>query len=516
MADVHDPPSGPPRLAELLASVSLATDLATGQPPGHALRTCVISVALAEELGCDRDDVRAVHQFALMRFFGCTSDAHETASLVGGDDLAFMASMAPAVMGSGRELVARYARSVAPGRPATQRLALLARGLAEPKGTERSLTTHCEVGTMLAARAGLGEAVLDALAHAYERWDGKGYPERLRGDAIPVAVRIVAVARDVDLARMAGDEPAAWLRSRRGRAYDPAVVDAFGAVAGDVLGALDGTDEWATALSCEPEPVATMDPAGVDDALAAFGDFADLKSPWIRGHSRAVGALAEAAGREAQLDEATCVALRRAGFLHDVGRVAVANGVWDKPGPLTTAEWELVRLHPYATERFLARCTALEALAGPASSHHERLDGSGYHRAVRGDALSRADRILAAADVYAALVADRPHRPAYTREVAARTLESEPGLDADAVACVLTAAGERAAAPRAAWPAGLTDREVDVLRLIARGRTNREVAALLVVSPKTVGRHVENLFAKLGVSSRAAAAVFAMEHRLLE
>ena len=515
MAGVDDPPSGPLRLAELLASVSLATDLATGQASGHALRTCVLAVALAQETGCRSDDVRTVHQFALLRFLGCTSDADETAALAGGDDLAFMAAMAPVVMGSGREMVARYVRSVAPGRPLLQRGALVARGLADPKATARSLSTHCEVGAMLAARAGLGPAVVDALAHAYERWDGKGYPARLRGDAIPVAVRVVGVARDVDLATMLGEDPAEWLRARRSRAYDPSVVDAFRTVGPAVLAELGGADEWALALGCEPEPRAVVQPAEVDDTLAAFGDFADLKSPWIRGHSRAVAALAEEAGRHAGLDEAACDALRRAGLVHDVGRVAVENGIWDKPGPLTTPEWERVRLHSYATERILGRCTALASLAGTAASHHERLDGSGYHRSLTGDALSRADRLLAAADVYAALVADRPHRPAHAPDDAARVLEREPGLDADAVACVLAAAGRRAAAPRAAWPAGLTDREVEVLRLVARGHTNREVARLLVVSPKTVGRHVENVYGKIGVSSRAAAAVFAMEHRLL-
>ena len=204
--------------------------------------------------------------------------------------------------------------------------------------------------------------------------------------------------------------------------------------------------------------------------------------------------------------------------MHDLGRVAVENGVWEKPGPLTTSEWEQVRLHPYYTERILVRCRSLASLVQPASSHHERLDGSGYHRSLSAESLSRSDRILAAADVYAALTSDRPHRPAFRDDEAARTLEAEAAskLDADAVSCVLAAAGQRAAPLPRRWPADLTDREVEVLRLIARGRSNREVAERLFISPKTVGRHVENLYAKIGVSSRGAAAVFAMEHRLLD
>jgi HD-GYP domain-containing protein (c-di-GMP phosphodiesterase class II)/DNA-binding CsgD family transcriptional regulator len=510
--------SRPLRLAELLASVSLATDLGTGQPPGHALRTCSIAAALAEALGCSPNDVRTVHQFALLRFLGCTADAAETAVMVGGDDLAINAAMAPVVMGSSWEMMRRFVRSVAPGQPRTRRLRLAARGLADPKGTERSLSTHCEVAAMLAGHAGLEQPVVDALAHAYERWDGNGFPAGLEGDEIPLAVRIAGLARDADLAAMMADDPRAWLSRRRGRAYDPAVVDAFELIGADVLSELDGADEWETALAREPEPVTTVGPDTLDAVLAAFADFADLKSPWIRGHSRRVASLAEEAGRLAGLDDAACDDLRRAGLVHDLGRVAVANGIWDKPGPLTTSEWEQVRLHAYYTERILDRCRSLASIAGPASSHHERIDGSGYHRSLAGDALSRGDRMLATADVFAALTVDRPHRAAYGDDEAARTLEVEADgrLDADAVACVLAAAGRRAAPAPPGWPADLTDREVEVLRLIARGQSNREVAQQLFIAPKTVGRHVENLYRKIGVSSRAAAAVFAMENRLLD
>jgi HD-GYP domain-containing protein (c-di-GMP phosphodiesterase class II)/DNA-binding CsgD family transcriptional regulator len=505
-------------VAELFASVSLATDLGTGQPPGHALRTCTIAAALADAMGCGPDDVRTVHQFALLRFLGCTSDAAETAIMAGGDDRAINAAMAPVLMGSSREMMGQFVRSVGPRQPRMRRVRLVAKGLADPKGMERSLSTHCEVAAMLARRAGLEQPVVDALAHAYERWDGKGFPARLKGDAIPLAVRIAVVARDADLAGMAGDDPREWQHERRGRAYDPAVVEAFERVGAGVLSELAGGDEWETALAAEPEPVTVVGPDTLDSVLAAFADFADLKSPWIRGHSRRVASLAEEAGRLAGLDDAACDDLRRAGLVHDLGRVGVENGVWDKPGPLTTSEWEQVRLHAYYTERILDRCRSLASILAPASSHHERVDGAGYHRSLPAEALSRGDRILAAADVFAALTADRPHRAAYGDDDAARTLEAEAEghLDADAVACVLAAAGRRAAPPPAGWPADLTDREVEVLRLIARGRSNREVAQQLFIAPKTVGRHVENLYRKVGVSSRAAAAVFAMEHRLLD
>ena len=337
---------------------------------------------------------------------------------------------------------------------------------------------------------------------------GRGSPAGLEGDGIPLAVRIVVVARDVELGVVLG--------GRSGKAYDPAVVAAARRVAPSASARLEHADEWEAALACEPAPARTVPVEDLDSVLTAFADFTDLKSPWLRGHSRRVAALADEAGRHAGLHDAACAGLRRAGLVHDLGRVAVENGIWDKAGPLTTAEWERVRLHPYYTERILSRCGPLAAFREAASSHHERLDGSGYHRALAAEAQSRECRLLAAADVFAALTAERPHRPALTEDAAARALEAQSGLDADAVACVLAAAGTRQAPRLERWPAGLTDREVEVLRLIARGRSNRDVAAALVVSPKTVGRHVENLYRKLGVHSRAAAAVFAMEHDLLD
>jgi HD-GYP domain-containing protein (c-di-GMP phosphodiesterase class II) len=504
------------RLTEVLASVSLATDLGTGQPLGHALRTCVAATGIAGAMGCSPDELRTVHQFALLRFLGCTADSAETADLAGGDDRAFLAAMAPVFMGSGREIATAFVRNVGAGQPALRRLLLAAHGLVDARGTQRSLAAHCEVAVMLAGRAGLEPAVVEALAHAYERWDGRGYPGGLAGDAVPLAVRIAVVARDVDLAVKLGIDPREWLRARRGRAYDPAVVDVVGHVGAEPLAGIDAADEWEAALACEPLPAATVPEDRLDALLTALADFADLKSPWIRGHSRAVASLAEAAGGHAGLDAAARDRLRRAGLVHDLGRLAVANGIWDKPGPLTTAEWEHVRLHPYSTDRILARCGPLAALVETAASHHERVDGSGYHRALPAEAQSREARILAAADVLAALTADRPHRPAYPIDVAASMLEAEARLDRDAVACVLAAAGRRAAPRGANRPHGLTEREVEVLRLIARGASNREVARRLVISPKTVGRHVENVYAKIDVSSRAAAAVFAMEHRLLD
>lgn len=210
--------------------------------------------------------------------------------------------------------------------------------------------------------------------------------------------------------------------------------------------------------------------------------------------------------------------LRRAALLHDVGRVAVSNSIWDKRGPLATAEWESVRLHPYHTERILARSSALASLVPIAGMHHERQDGGGYHHGASGPEIPAAARILAAADAYQAMTQGRPHRGARSAEEAADTLSAEAsagGLDAECVRAVVEAAGHTEVRVRAAWPAGLSDREVEVLRLIARGLSNRGIAKRLFISPRTAEHHVQHVYAKIGSSTRASAAVFAMEHDLL-
>jgi putative nucleotidyltransferase with HDIG domain len=506
-------------LTGLLAAVALATDLGTGQVSDHSLRTCLLSVAIARELGLDDATVGVVHQVALLRFVGCAGDAAETAAMTGGEDTAFLAAMAPVLMGSQAEVMRRFVGTVAVGQPLPRRARLLIGALTDPGSAARSLSAHCEVGARLAARLGMGPAVVESLAHAYERWDGKGFPERLAGEAVPLPVRVVVVARDLELwSRAAGPLLASEvLLRRRGRAYDPAVVDACQAIGPPYLAGLQDRDVWAAVLAVEPPPPRVVGPAEIDSGLAAFADFADLKSPWTRRHSPRVAELAENAGREHGLPAADLVLLRRAGLVHDIGRVAISAGAELTAGPQSLGQQEQIRLHPYYGERILSRCASLRPLAQLVSEHHERLDGSGFHRGCAGEQLSTSSRLLAAADAWAALTAERADRPALSTQAARAVFRADSGLDGAAVEAVLVADGQLPAggARKGQSPAGLSEREVEVLGLIARGRSNREVAQLLILSPKTVGRHVENLYAKIGVRSRAAAALFAMENRLL-
>jgi HD-GYP domain-containing protein (c-di-GMP phosphodiesterase class II) len=509
------------RLAELVAALSLATDLGMGQPLEQALRTCLLAGAAGRELGLEASVRSDIYYLAMLRFVGCTSDAHEEAELVGGDEIAFRAGLAPVLMGDMTEFLGYLIRRFAADAPPLTRARIVGRVLADGTGgAKRSIAIHCEIARMLAARIGLPESVGVCVGHVFERWDGKGLPGELSGEAIPVPARIVATARDVDVFhRLGGWEVAKEvLRRRRGKAYDPTVADAFLDQGEHWLAEIGDSSAWEATLADEPSPWVGVGEARIDDVLRAFADFADLKSPYTRGHSLGVAALAEEAARQAGLSDQAMTELRRAGLVHDLGRTGIPNGIWDKPGPLTRAEWERVRLHPYLSERILSHAGALASLAALAGAHHERLDGSGYYRGSPATLLPPSARILAAADAYQAMTQDRPHRPALSSEAAARQLSAEADggrFDGDAVRCVLAAAGHRGLSQRRLWPAGLSEREVEVLRLIARGASYKTVAGRLFISPKTAEHHVAHIYAKIGVSSRAAAALFAMEHGLV-
>lgn len=500
-------------------ALSLATDLGTGQPMEHGLRTCWLSLATAEAMGLDPATRSCVYYVALLRFLGCTSDASETATLAGGDDIEFNAVMAPMLLADRAESLRFFVRHLAQDLPMHRRAGRVVRAMRDPGMAERSLSGHCEVASRLASRLGMSEAVRHSLAHAYERWDGKGYPDGLAGEHVPVAVRVVAAARDAELWQRQHDWPTAAevLTRRRGRGCDPAVVDVL--LAGGERWLADlGDDPCASILDAEPEPVLSFAADDLDRALAAVADFVDLKSPFLRGHSSGVAALAVAAAQAAGLSDSDAETLRRAALLHDVGRVGIANGIWDRSGPLNADQWERVRLHTYLTERVLHRCAPLAPLAQLAGRHHERADGSGYHRGATVGQLDLSARLLAAADAFHAMGEPRPHRPALDpTQATAQLLDAvDTGRFTRAeVDAVLTAAGQVTRPANVPRPAGLTEREVDVLRLIARGQSNKQVAAALGISPKTVGHHVEHIYAKAAVATRAGATLFAMEHGLL-
>lgn len=496
------------RLVELLGSLSLATDTVMGQPMGHGVRTCLVATEIAKRLGLPPDRIRHVQQVALLRFLGCTAEATTLSRDVGGDEISFYRAVAPVLNAGKWESFRGVAPAIAPGRSPLHRVGAVAR-MAADTDAERTLNrSHCEVAAMLATRLGLHDNVVEALRHAFERWDGQGSPDGLAGEDVPIEVRISTVARDIDVATSSAEDVADLMQSRSDKAYDPAVAAVV--IEFDIV---SPQTDWEHLLTSEPEPFATIDDV---PALEVMADFADLKSAWTRGHSRRVADLAVRAGTAAGLDDDQVEKLRGAALVHDLGKVGIENGIWDKPGPLSLDEWERVRLHTYLTERILSRCEYLATFAGTAIRHHERPDGMGYHSRLASQQLTTADRLLAVASAFVAMISERPYRPAMTREEAGAALEKgvEGGsFDQEAVAVVLGVEGMGTSRVRET-PAGLTGREIEVLRLIVREQTNRQIAETLFISPKTVGRHVENIYSKIGVSTRAGAAVFAMEHGL--
>lgn len=487
-----------------MAALSVATDLGMGQPLEFALTACVLATRLGEELGLPESELHDVYYFGLLRFIGCNSDTHAIAALLG-DELSLRSAFAAVDPGNTPQVLSltiRFMRQAHAGAPPLDMARLLVRGvLTMPQFMHEQFSGHCEVAQRLAERLSFGTSLIHALGQLYERWDGKGLPHGLKGEAVSPAVLLVTLAQDAVTYQRLGNLDAAvqMVRTRSGGAYDPRHAEHFCAHAATLMQDLDHEPSWGLVLGCEPGMHRVLSANQLDTACQALADFADIKSPYTLGHSHAVARLASTAGRIAGLGEAEGLALWRAGLLHDLGRVGVSAGIWAKPGPLNEREWEQVRLYPYYTERILARPAAFATISTTAALHCERLDGSGYHRRLPASMLSPAARLLAAADVFQALLEPRPHRPARTPDVAATELaraSQAGGLDPDAVRYVLAAAGQSLKQAQPARPAQLTERELDVLRLIARGQSIKQMAQQLTISPKTVDSHIQHIYQK--------------------
>jgi HD-GYP domain-containing protein (c-di-GMP phosphodiesterase class II) len=508
------------RLADLIAALSQVTDLGMGQPPEDATRSCLLAINLARRMDLSERDVGDVYYTTLLQHVGCTAYAHETAALFGGNDIAVRAGGARVDFANPKEALPYLVFELGKGATPHRRARAVIAAISEAQKIDEELyRSNCEVAVHMARRLGLGPGVGRGLNEIYERWDGKGAPRKLARDDIALPARVAQVASEgVLFGRLGGPDLASEvIRRRAGTALDPSVADAFLRHGRELLAEITSADSSVAVIEVEPEPHRQITDSRLDEVARAFADLVDLKSPFMHGHSVGVSELAGVAATNLGLTEAEVVRVRRAGLLHDLGRTGVPNGIWDKPGPLTASEWEQVRLHPYHSERILSRSSALAPLATLAGMHHERQDGSGYYRQATVTMIPTGARVLAAADTYQAMTQERPHRPAFTPSAAAEQLNSEAAqgrLDAEAVRAVLEVAGHPPARTHPSWPAGLTDREVQVLRLVARGYSNREMGRLLWISPKTVDHHVQHIYTKIGVSTRAGAAMFAMEHDL--
>lgn len=506
------------RLAELLAALSLGIDLGFGQPMEHVLRQCRIALRLGEQCDLAEGDRVAAYYSALLINVGCHTDAHEQAYWFG-DDIALKSTKYEHDPYSAADLVSMV-RMLGSGSTPLHRVRVAVDFvISGRKELDGMIAGHAALARGLAAELGLPDRVCAAVAASYERWDGRGYPGRLAGEAIPLGARVTQLAEFVEVEHRQGgiDAVKALARRRAGTQFDPALVDMLCNRAEKIFHGLDEIGSWDVVIDDEPALSIVLSPGECTVALAAIARFVDLKSPWLIGHSIAVAELVARAAVEAGLDPVDAEQLFQAGLVQGFGRLGVSNAIWDKDGPLTTSERERVRMHPYLTERMLEQSETLAPLGRLAGQYRERLDGSGYPRGLAGNAISRSARLLAVADAYQAMREPRPYREARSAADAAEALRVEVKrgrFDAVSVDAVLRAAGHRVSRRREG-PDGLTPREVEVLRLLAVGMSNKAVATRLGVTPKTVGNHVEHIYTKIGVSSRAAAGLYAMQRGIL-
>lgn len=514
---VGDPSRSGVRLAEVLASLSLGIDLGFGQPMEHVLRQCRIAMGLCDLLGVDDETRAAAYYSALLVNVGCHTDAHEQVQWFG-DDISFKATKYTDSK-SKLDEVSRMLRMLGAGAPPLHRLRVaFAFALGGHHEVEAMIAQHARLARSLAEELGLEEPVLDALGASYERWDGKGWPGDLAGSQIPLAARVIQVAEFAEVAHRDRGTDAAVAFAERGAAtqFDPDVVACLHADPQKVFAGLDEVGSWGAVLDEEPV-LHHLSNGELDQALAAIGRYVDLKTPYAVGHSEAVAALVSGAASHLDVTAIDQQHLHRAALTAGYGRLGVSNTIWDKPGPLTVAEWERVRLAPQLAERMLRQSPTLAPVARIVVHVRERLDGSGYPSGVEGPAIAPAARLLAVADSYQAMIEPRPHRGALSSADAARELKADVRLgrlDAEAVEAILATAGHPTRRRRT-HVAALTSRELEVLRLAARGLPNREIAQRLTITPKTVSNHIEHIYTKIGETSRAGAALFAMRNGLM-
>lgn len=480
-----------PRRSEILAALSLAIDLGLG-------------LRMADALGIDQPGRGRIYYANLIAWIGCHADSHELAELFG-DDINFRADYY-FIDAHGLPMLSLMLRHTGTGLPRVPRTLHQARFTATAKTAVRELIrSPCTSAGWLAYRVGLDGDMPAILSNTFERWDALGLPAGTSGVGIPLEMRIAQLANTAEVfLRTAGlDAAVATVGERRGTQFDPVLADLFCARAAELTNGLLELDPWPAALAAAPSEAGLGEEA-LDAVLAALGDFADLKSPWTAGHSRQVASLAAGAAQQMGCGASEVSAVRRAGWVHDLGRMGVSNVLWDKAGPLTSMERERLAMYPFLSERILGRIPAMRRVAEVAGAHRERLDGSGYPRGRTAEGLGILQRVLAAADACQSWLEPRPHRAAMTPAEAAARLQSEVHagrLDPACVDAVLSTAGQKQARRRDA-PAGLTTRELEVLRLLCRGMDNKAIAQELFIAPKTARNHVEHIHEKTGCSNR--------------
>ena len=421
------------RTSEILSALSCALDITEGQPPGHAVRTCLIGMRIAHRVGVPMEDRGSLFYALLLKDLGCSSNAARLCSLFGADDRALKRDHKLTDWSRSGPSLAYALRNVVPASSAMGRVFRVATMAVKEKGSGREMTqTRCDRGAEIAAMLGFTEATRQAIRTLDEHWDGHGMPEGLSGAAIPLLGRIVGLAQSVEVfaSTFGVDAAVDVAMERRGRWFDPVLVDALKSFAGDdeFWGRVLGRSPERHLGALEPEDqILLADDERLDVIAHAFARVIDAKSPFTYLHSERVAELAVMIGRRLHFSEVDLRDLRRAGLLHDIGKLGVSTLILDKPDRLTERERAEVRVHPAYTQRILERVAAFSGIVEIAAAHHERLDGKGYHLGLPGDRLSPMSRALAVADVYEALTADRPYRGGLPRHEAVAILRGQSG-----------------------------------------------------------------------------------------
>ncbi len=404
------------RFSEVIGALSYALDLTEGQPRGHAARTCVLGMRVARELRLPLDQSAALFYGLLLKDLGCSTNASKMCYLFGADDRTVKEGIKAVNWSKMPAAIAYAAQVVAPGKSLLGRAAQLARvAMGGPAKARELIELRCERGAKIARELQLPEATAQAIRSLDEHWDGHGHPEGLSGDSIPLLSRILGLAQTVEVfARLSGVDAAYEMSQQRsGTWFDPELVQALAAFRND-------SRFWETFFADDPRRAASTfepqdqslhaDPATLDRIAHGFAQVIDAKSPWTFRHSEGVSEIAAGVAAVMGLGPTENRRIRRAGLLHDMGKLGISNLILDKPGKLTSEEMTEMRKHPAYTYQLLIQVAGFRDLASLAASHHERLDGNGYHRGLGAEQLSTADRILCVADMFEALAAKRPYR----------------------------------------------------------------------------------------------------------
>jgi HD-GYP domain-containing protein (c-di-GMP phosphodiesterase class II)/DNA-binding CsgD family transcriptional regulator len=474
-------------------------------------------MGIANRLKLTTEQCRDVYFTSLLVHSGCTAGAPEFAAFLASDELRAQKDFCLCDPSNMSQLLGWLWRNVGEGRGLPARGARMLQLIAQGEKAFAEVDEGCsDVGTRIASRLGMSLETQQSLYQVCESWGGKG-PHKLKGEDIPLPARLVNVAMitEVFFSEHGAASAKAAARTRAGKSFDPAVADAVIGLCDDAAfwPAMSAEEPWDAVLALEPEPVRWVGERQLDDVAFAFADIVDLKSAANATHSRRTAELAEALARRLKLAEGEVVLTRRAALVHDVGLVAVPALILHKEQRLTEAEFERYRLHTYFTERILSRSPVLKPLGVVGAAHHESIDGKGYHKGLAGTQVTMPMRIVGLASAYEEMTGGANREEP---DLLLKALETSRAYDEACLQGLASEVGaERAVRQHSAWPAGLTEREVDVLRSIASGLTVQETARKLVVSPHTARHHLESVYSKLGVSSRAGAVLFAVENDLL-